>query len=365
MRIAVILPSLRAGGAERVASCLANYWSDTGWKVHLVLLTSEREVSYYALQPSIHVHALDLLSRSEGIMQAAVTNLRRIYRLRVQLQAIRPHLILSFFSEAGALAVLAAAGTGVPVVVSERCSPADEPLAPPWRLARWAAFNTAASVVFQTERARDFFSKGIRRRSTVIPNPVRLPATEPSEPLEHTIVAAGRLVHQKGFDILLHAFAAVSSANPTWRLVIYGEGPERQSLEELARELRIAHAVCLPGNSTVPGAWLGSAGIFVLPSRYEGFPNVLCEAMAHGKAVVAADCRYGPREIVNNDVDGLLVPPSDPTALAAALQMLMRSEDRRRKLSGAARQAVTRYAHASVFAQWHDLLVRVAAARHT
>jgi glycosyltransferase involved in cell wall biosynthesis len=131
-------------------------------------------------------------------------------------------------------------------------------------------------------------------------------------------------------------------------------------LEQLARELGIDQVVQLPGNSAVPGGWLEGADIFVLPSRYEGFPNALCEAMASGKAVIAADCRYGPREIIRDRIDGILVPPADPIALCGALQELMHAEDRRTELGYTARSVADRYAEPVVFKRWDDLVVRLA-----
>jgi glycosyltransferase involved in cell wall biosynthesis len=273
---------------------------------------------------------------------------------------VAPDAVLAFLPETGALATLATLGTGVPVIVSERASPLDEPLPAVWRALRRLAFGTAAAVVFQTERARAAFPASVQVRGCVVPNPVDLPAEPTAVPDATEIVAAGRLVPQKGFDLLIGAFATVAHRHPDWRLTIWGEGPERDRLTALAAKRGLGGRVRLPGTSGTPGGWLPGGSIFVLPSRFEGFPNALCEAMGAGYAAVAADCRFGPREIVRDGTDGLLVPPEDERALAEALASLMGSVERRRSLGAAARQTVRRYDLPSVARSWEALVERVA-----
>jgi glycosyltransferase involved in cell wall biosynthesis len=135
------------------------------------------------------------------------------------------------------------------------------------------------------------------------------------------IAACGRLHPQKGFDLLLHAFAALR--DPDLALVILGEGPERFRLESLARELGIGARLLMPGFVRNPWAWIARASAFVLSSRWEGFGSILVEAMACGTPVVAADCDYGPREIVQDGETGLLARAGDAESLAAAIHRVL------------------------------------------
>jgi glycosyltransferase involved in cell wall biosynthesis len=167
------------------------------------------------------------------------------------------------------------------------------------------------------------------------------------------IVAMGRLEPVKGFDLLLRAFAACRDRHPDWTLTILGDGKERQRLEALAKELGITAHVRLPGTVADPTPVLRRADLFVLSSRFEGFPNALLEAMALGVPVVATDCAGG---IVRHDVDGLLVPRDDPSALADAMAVLMDDEPRRLRLSERAADVITRFEVHHVMGIWETVI---------
>jgi glycosyltransferase involved in cell wall biosynthesis len=166
----------------------------------------------------------------------------------------------------------------------------------------------------------------------------------------------GRLGEEKGFDLLIEAFALLRHRFPQLSLVILGEGSGRSELERLIAARGLQSAVYMPGTVEQPHAILQQAGIFVLPSRFEGFPNALCEAMACGLPVVAADCRCGPREIIRNDVDGLLVPVGDIEALAGAMQRLMLDRSLQERLAAQAPSVVDRFSMARVTALWDQVL---------
>ncbi len=216
-----------------------------------------------------------------------------------------------------------------------------------------ALAQAAAGVVMQTKAARDSLPRGLRARAVVIPNPcvpieqTRRPAGDGSR-----IIAVGRLVRQKGFDLLLQAFARLAADAPDATLTIFGDGPERRALEKQARALRIDDRVSLPGTTPSPGAWLAAGDIFVLSSRFEGFPNVLVEALAAGFAAIAFDCPWGPSDILTDQQNGLLVPPEDVDALARALLRLTRDAALRSALRKAAPAAADRYALPGVLVRW-------------
>jgi GalNAc-alpha-(1->4)-GalNAc-alpha-(1->3)-diNAcBac-PP-undecaprenol alpha-1,4-N-acetyl-D-galactosaminyltransferase len=137
-----------------------------------------------------------------------------------------------------------------------------------------------------------------------------------------------------------------------WRLVILGEGPERPNLERLRDELKLGDRARLAGQVADTWPWLRQAGIFLMSSRSEGFPNALTEAMAAGLPVISTDCPSGPADIITPGVDGLLVPTEDPAALAEALARLIDSEDLRMRFAQAAPGVLERYSLDSVLAAW-------------
>ena len=189
-----------------------------------------------------------------------------------------------------------------------------------------------------------------------IPNAVPDVPLGPGDPTAHRLIAAGRLAPQKGFDLLLEAFAGVAGRHPDWNLDIFGKGPLRGRLEQDVVDLGLGGQVCINAPTDRLGERMRAASVFVLPSRYEGFPIVLLEALAAGLAVVSFDCPTGPREILTDEATGLLVPAEDVPALAAALDRIMTDESLRRRLAAAAPAAVLPYARQQVGRRWDELL---------
>lgn len=166
----------------------------------------------------------------------------------------------------------------------------------------------------------------------------------------------GRLSHEKGFDLLLEAFAQVHLQCPDWRLRIVGDGPDMEALRKLARQRIPSHAVVFNGRIADPQPLLDNAQLFVLSSRYEGFPNVLLEAMAAGCACIATDCQSGPADMITTGVSGLLVPPNRVETLAAGMLQLIGAPAVREQYGLAASRGVERFAIDGVVRQWDAVL---------
>ncbi len=165
-----------------------------------------------------------------------------------------------------------------------------------------------------------------RRRQWVIPNPVLcFERCKRRETGIKWVTAVGRFVPQKGFDLLLQAFWQLANDFPDWKLVVWGEGPERSKLECMAIRLGLGGQVRFPGISERPGGWINDADLFVMSSRYEGWGNVLAEALAAGVPAISFDCRWGPREIIEQNISGLLVSAEDVQALAHSIRISCRA----------------------------------------
>ena len=356
----LVISSLGAGGAERVLSEMANYWQERGHVITLLTLDSAQS-DFYALNPSIQRIALGLKKDSRHIWNAVGNNIQRILSLRRAIKRSEPHAIISFIDTVNVLTIVAGMGLGISVIVSERIDPRHHGIGALWQRLRYMVYPRAAAVVVQTRDVYEWMQNEMPRVNfATIPNPARisLPQKEGSYtfPAGQNVVAMGRLAPQKGFDLLIKAFAQCAQVFPTWNLVIFGEGNERGSLESLVANHALGHRIHLPGLIAEPMSVLAEAQIFVLSSRYEGFPNVLVEAMACGLPVITTDCPSGPSEIIRHGIDGILVPVEDVGALVDAMQDLMAHPEKRERLALHAKEVTDRFGEERVMGMWEALI---------
>jgi Glycosyltransferase len=356
-RIVFVLQGLGAGGSEHIVSQLCNHFAGQGWHVTLLAFEDRGSTPYYSMDPSVDVVALGLKSRRMGPIKALRQTRARFEILRSAFKAIEPDLVVSFLTRTNVLSVLAAGRRGPPVLVSERNNPALQRVGLVWEALRRYTYARAGALVTMTQGAMDYFPRSARRHARVIPNPSTLPpAARRTRADGRTIGAVGRLVPQKGFDRLIDAFARVSSLLPEWRLVIWGEGPERARLEAQRDRLGLTDRIDLPGVTGEAGAWVGETDVFVLSSRFEGWGLVLSEAMAAGLPVISTDCQWGPGEMIQPERNGLLVPNGDVAALGKAVVRLCSDADLRSRLGQAARERMTAFEPKRVLGQWDELI---------
>jgi GalNAc-alpha-(1->4)-GalNAc-alpha-(1->3)-diNAcBac-PP-undecaprenol alpha-1,4-N-acetyl-D-galactosaminyltransferase len=364
MRCTLIIYSLSSGGAERVMSRMANYWAANGWEITLLTFDHGSEPSFYDLDDRVQHLPLGISELSSNPVVGIWNNLTSTQALRSAIVKSKPDAVISFMERTNIIAILANLGLNIPILVSERNDPAMLSPGKLWEVLRRWTYPFADRVVVQTERAGNYFSPKLQNRIFVMPNPVILPPTATTEstaslPGDRSVIAVGRLVPQKGFDLLLQAFARLKDRYPEWTLTILGEGELRPQLELLRQELGLGERVDLPGRVKNPHELLKQADIFVMSSRFEGFPNALCEAMVCGLAVISTDCPNGPREIIRDGIDGILVPSEDVSALAAGMERLMSDPDVRKSLAAAAPAVAERFSLEQVMGMWASLVKQV------
>lgn len=349
-RVAFVLAGLGAGGAERVISLLSGSMVMRGWSVTVISFDRPGAPVYHHFDPAIRFVSLGEEGGAPGLLRVV----RRVRALRRALAVGEFDLIISFLTKMNVLTLFASSGR-VPVIVSERNNPLRQRASPAWRWLLAGLYPRAAAIVLQTDRSRMCLPVGQRRRASVIANPISLPESLPT-PAAQRITAVGRLTEQKGFDLLIEAFARVAADHPEWKLVIWGEGPQERALRERCRRLGLEGRVALPGLSATPAGWINPGQIFVLSSRYEGFPNVLGEAMAGGMAPIAFDCDFGPAEMIDHGRSGLLVRPEDVDALAEALRLLIQSRACREQLAREAVREAARWGVGQICEAWLAIL---------
>ncbi len=338
---------------------MANHWAAHNRHVTLVTL-SDTSRDHYSLNHGVRRVALDVESPSRGVLSALVNNVRRVRMLRQAIIAAGAPDVISFGDRVNVLTLLATVGTRKRVIVSERIDPRRHRIGHAWTVLRRLTYRRADKLVVQTAELRRWASLMVgKRRVCVIENSVRVMDAVPWEVADQgssrTVLSVGRLERQKGFDILLRAFAQVAPHFANWDLVILGEGSQRDVLGKLARLLAIDDRLSMPGITSDIDRVMAESNLFVLPSRYEGFPNALLEAMSLGMAVIGSTAS-GISQIIRHDLDGLLVPVDDVVALASAMSSLMADSGERARLGQAARTVRERFHIDGVMAKWDALI---------
>jgi len=376
--IAFLLPSLAGGGVARVALNLAEEWIARGRRVDLVLCSGAG--AYGGQLPAglrtvvlrrgsrLGARWLALLAERSGWRELLLPVLLPardapptpcLSDLVSYLQRERPAALLAAKPHTNLLAIWARALSGVatPVLVSQHSVLSQELAAEKGRKWRWRfvaplvgrAYPRADAIVAVSNGVADDLAAtaGIEReRIRTLYNPVVTPSLldRAQEDVDHpwfepgappVVLAAGRLRASKDFGTLLQAFARVRETRAA-RLVVLGEGGEREALARQAQDLRVADDVEFPGFVANPFAYMARAGVFVLTSRYEALGNVLVEAMACGCSVVSTDCPVGPAEILEDGRYGRLVPVGDADALARAIAAALDDPEAPERLEGRA-----------------------------
>jgi len=353
MHVAILVTALGAGGAEHVIAQLGRHFAEGDRRVTLISFDAPGDPVYHVFDERLNLVRL-------GCASAGISgNLRKVSRLREVLRAGRPELLLSFLTKNNLLASIATAGLPIRWIACERNNPERQGANPLWNALLKLAYRGADAIVCQTSAVRRCFPPAVRSRLCVIPNPI---APSDLKPIDSgsRLVAVGRLDRQKGFDILIDAFARVASDHPQWQLHIWGEGPEQADLERRIADHLLTDRIILRGVSARPRGWIEEADVFVLSSRYEGFPNVLGEALSAGLPVIATDCDFGPSEMLSHGIDGWLVPPEQPAALVSALNRVLGDATLRSGLASRAGAAAERFAPPGVMARWDRLIEAVA-----
>ena len=360
-RVVFTIDSLKLGGAERVLLRWAGWCREEGWQV-LVITRQGPQRDAYPVPEGVERWVEPRLSAPlERLGWFAFP--WRLLALRQLLRRYRSDVVVGVTTLPAVKLLLASAGLPLRTVVSERNYPPAKPPSLVWRWLRRFTYPWADLHLVQTVPAgvwlRDHCAV---TRQRLLPNPVswplpdREPVVSPEDWLaaDHPLIlAAGTKAHQKGFDRLMPVFAELGRRSPNLHLALLGLAPGRYHGRDQQAELRQALAdspdlqqrLLLPGVSGSMARWYARATVFVLPSRYEGFPNVLLEAMAAGCACIASDCLTGPSDLIRHGENGLLLPPQATTeAWVDAIETLLIDPEYRRRLGARAATVRERYA---------------------
>ncbi|MBR6729510.1 MAG: glycosyltransferase [Clostridia bacterium] len=313
MRIIIIVRDMSMGGSQKVAINLAEWiMTQTSSSVQILALQNTNQQIYDLQKIDFYV-----LNKEKKIRQ-----------LRAHLKKEAPDIVLTLGVPLSVITVPACLGIKTKHIISERNNPATFTGKKITKIISRILMHKAEGYVFQTTDARDFYGGRIAKQSKVIPNPLfnteNMPAQPFDGPRKKTIVSVGRLNTQKNQKMLIEAFAEIADRYPEYRLVIWGEGPEETGLKALIEKLQVSQRVILPGPSRKVLQEIYQDSVFVLPSDFEGMPNALMEALALGLPCISTDCPCGgPRALIRNMENGILVPVNDKEALKDKLCYLL------------------------------------------
>lgn len=358
-KIAFHLNSLQQGGAERVVSNLANRFAKEGYEV--VIATEWYGTDEFALDQKVRRVHVGLTKEDEDRSRISKM-LRRIWYLRRFMKKEKPDVVVAFTRGVLYRALAAGIGTGIPVVISVRTDPVGHYDKKADKLRIPLLFPHAAGCVFQTEGAKAFFAPYLQENSRIILNPLNPKYIGVPEPAVRTkdVVQSGRLVDFKNQPMLIRAFLKVHEKHPDYTLKIYGPDSKdgtKEILESIIHENHAEDFVKLMGGSNTLEKDLADAALYAFSSDWEGLPNALMEAMALGLPVVSTDCPCGgPKTLIEDGVNGLLVPIMDEKAMTDGILRLIEDRELAERLGREARRISERANEDAVFEQWQTYL---------
>ncbi len=358
-RIVLFISSLQKGGSERVMVNLAEYFHGRGYEV--ILVTQYKQENEYDISSEIRrvYSEPDESELQESRLKNFITRFRK---LRDIWKSYKPDVILSFLGKNNLMAIVTSLFLPVKTAVSVRGEPTMEYEGRLMQMIAKFVFRFADGAVFQTRQAFDFFPKAVRKKSVILPNPLNaqfLNRRYDGE-REEVIVSAGRLDENKNHAMLIHAFDKIASEFPKLRLVIYGDGELREDLQALIDEKGLSERAELAGSVPDLADKMCSAKIFALTSNTEGMPNSIVEAMALGIPVVSTDCPCGgPAMLIEDKVNGILVPVGDAFALSDAFRLILTDLELAQRLSENAYNTAMEFEPDKVDSEWEDFLVNL------
>jgi glycosyltransferase involved in cell wall biosynthesis len=362
-KLLILIPSLTSGGAERVATDLANFWSDKGWTV-TILTIADNEDDFYPLDQRIKRTTIGLPNNGSSLASLLLNNFKRVTAIRQVLVREKPVVTISFMEVANCLLAVASIGLAGVNIGTQHNHPPKMSIPSHLDWLRKRVYSKLDAVTALTQKTADHLAHTVGGNIHVIPNFINYPlvtkassisASVYKDKFAHIVLAVGSLTYQKGFSRLIDCFSNLASTYIDWCLVIVGEGKLRCDLEEQIRSHNLDKQVFLPGRTGNVADFYKEADIFAFSSHYEGFGLVLAEAMTYGVPAVSFDCDTGPSEIITNNQDGLLIPQDDAIAFTEGLKRLIDNEGLRKELGKNATRIREKFSPERVGELWDKL----------
>ncbi|MGZ9096688.1 MAG: glycosyltransferase family 4 protein [Micavibrio sp.] len=353
-----------AGGVERMAIAMMGALCERSHDVILLTWDKEDARPFYAMDPRITWHKLNLGNPDEKA--GWELRLRRALRVRKIVASIRPDVMIGFQHGAFLALRLFTLGLGIPTIAAERNAPTRFEFSSEGKRRHiiFLTFLLASRITIQCENYRNQYPSYLRSKITTISNPVfpaRCQATPAGiEGQKKTMLSVGRISYQKNFDVLIDAFSRICTEFPDWHLLIAGDGEGRHELNEKIIQRGLESKITLAGAVSDVELHYCSSHAFCLPSRWEGFPNALAEAMAHGLPVIGFRECAGVNDLIQHQKNGILADGNgNVDTLTASLREIMQNAEARILMGQAGSNAMKNYAPKKIFDLWETLFRNV------
>lgn len=349
MIVTFLLASLGSGGAERVVSLLANKMVERGCQVEIICLKFNDV--YYQTDSRVKVTLA---------MQQTKNRFTEIFWLRKYLKKQKPDVVIPFTEGVYCFTILSLLGTGIPIIASERLDPAA--MSKTRKILKRFLLPYADWLVVQTQSIKEYFPESIQKKTSIIYNPVNEESLSPALPLregrQNRIISVGRLYPQKNQAMMIRAFAKVADEFPDWQLVIYGEGPLRESLELIVESFELQDRVLLPGRTEHVVEELRRSKIFCMSSDYEGMSNAMIEAICVGLPIISTKVS-GTEELIRDGENGFIVEIGDEERFTNCISQLISSPSLQDKMSVRNTQLAQTFNIDHIVDEWISLIKTV------
>ncbi len=348
MKLLFVTANLGSGGAERVTSLLANQLCQKGYDVEIIFFRNR--LVFYELDERVKTIVIGEECHSDMMW-------RKMLWLRNYVKKEKPDVVIPFRVSVYCTTILSLMGLSVPILASERIDPHIPDSY--WTCLRKLLLPFVKHLVVQTEYIKSYYPKFIQKKTSIIYNPVNEESLSPALPLregrQNRIISVGRLYPQKNQEMMIRAFAKVADDFPDWQLVIYGEGPLRESLELIVDSLEMQDRVLLPGRTEHVIEELRKSKIFCMSSDYEGMSNSMIEAICVGLPIISTNVS-GTEELIIDGKNGFLVTPNDEEQMAQCFNSLMGNEELITRFSGYNKNLSSKFKTETIVDQWEQLL---------
>jgi glycosyltransferase involved in cell wall biosynthesis len=345
MRILFVTSTLSSGGSERVMSLLANQFAHKNYDVEIICLN--KHIVFYPIAEQVKLIFVEDEISSKSII-------KKILWLRAHVKEASPNVVIPFMTDVYCVTLLSLIGLRIPVISSERIDPRySDPLR---KIMRKIFIPFTTHLVVQTESIKSYYPKWIRRKTSVIFNPVTEKVfTLDDQEKKDTIVSVGRLAKQKNHKMLITAFSKICKDFPSYKMIIWGEGPLRNELETYISTLGLQNRILLPGRSEDVINEMNHSKLFCLTSDGEGMSNAMIEAICLGLPVITTNVS-GAGELIRNGVNGYVIERGNEDKFASAMTKLLSNETLMNSMSQENKKLVNHFVAKNIVDRW-DVLI--------